>query len=259
MIVGSIGRAVWLALASLVVWASPATSGPPSSEKVDALIRSGGFEAGHWGLLVVDSTTGRVVFERDADQLFCPASVTKLFSTAAALVDLGADHRFKTPVVRQGEVKGGVLRGNLILVGKGDLSLGGRTGHDGSLVFEDNDHSYASANPDASLVPCDPLAGLTHLAREVHASGITAITGDVLVDDRLFERAPSTGSGPTRVSAIVVNDNVIDVVVTPGSKPGERDPGRRPRGDLGRGGDVGRGRGRRPPPDLGSWARAGRS
>ena len=221
MTVGSIRWAVWVVLAGFGVWASPAFAGPPLGEKVDALIRSGGFETGHWGLLVVDSTTGRVVFERDADQLFCPASVTKLFSTAATLVDLGADYRFKTPVVRRGEVKGGVLRGDLILVGRGDPSLGGRTGHDGSLLFEDTDHSYASANPDASLVPCDPLAGLTHLAREVHAGGITAITGDVLVDNRLFDRAPSTGSGPTRVSAIVVNDNVVDVVVTPGSKPGE--------------------------------------
>ena len=36
--------------------------------------------------------------------MFCPASVTKLYSTAAAMTDLGADHRFQTPVVRRGEV-----------------------------------------------------------------------------------------------------------------------------------------------------------
>ena len=215
--------AAFLAMATLGVGGPPGLAGSVSQidERVDAVLRAQGFERGHWGLLVVESATGRVIFERNADQLFCPASVTKLFSTAAALAELGADHRFKTPVVRRGEVRAGTLRGDLILVAKGDLSLGGRTGPDGALLFEDNDHSYSGGNPDASVVACDPLAGLVHLAREVHASGITTIAGDVLVDDRLFEHAPSTGSGPSRVSPIVLNDNVVDIIITPGSKAGE--------------------------------------
>jgi D-alanyl-D-alanine carboxypeptidase/D-alanyl-D-alanine-endopeptidase (penicillin-binding protein 4) len=199
-----------------------ASAGTPSWEaRVDEITRSDGFATGHWGLLVVEADSGRPIFERNPDALFCPASVTKLFSTAAALHDLGADYRFKTPVVRRGEVVDGVLRGDLILVAKGDLCLGGRTGPDGTLLFEDNDHSYAGANPDATLVPCDPLAGLTHLARAVQAAGIRAISGDVLVDDRLFEPASSTGSGPSRVSPIVINDNVVDILITPGSRVGD--------------------------------------
>ena len=212
-----------MALLALVCpWVgAPARAGSPLEDRVDAVVNARGFEGAHWGLLVVDSATGRTVFERNADRMFCPASVTKLYSSAAALVDLGAEHRFKTPVVRRGEVKDGTLRGDLILVAKGDLCLGGRTGPDGALAFEDNDHSYAGGNPDASLVSCDPLAGLIHLAREVHSSGIKAITGDVLVDDRLFDHAASTGSGPSKVAPIVVNDNVVDVLVTPGARAGD--------------------------------------
>jgi serine-type D-Ala-D-Ala carboxypeptidase/endopeptidase (penicillin-binding protein 4) len=222
MLLGPKRATAFLVVAALwVIGGGSSRAGSPLEERVDAVVNSRGFEGGHWGLLVVDSATGKTVFERNADRMFCPASVTKLYSSAAALVELGADHRFKTPVVRRGEVKDGVLRGDLILVAKGDLSLGGRTGPDGTLAFEDNDHSYAGGNPDASLVACDPLAGLIHLARKVHASGITSITGDVLVDDRLFDHAQSTGSGPTHVSAIVVNDNVVDIVITPGSKLGE--------------------------------------
>src|SRR5262245_31457538 len=79
----------------------------------------------------------------------------------------------------------GTLKGDLILVAQGDLSLGGRTGPDGTFLFENHDHSYASGNPEAGVVSADPLAGLDHLAREVLESGIKAVSGDVLIDDRL--------------------------------------------------------------------------
>ncbi len=212
-------RALMLSLGLTVA----ATRGAePPEARVEAILKTPPYQDGHWGLLVVDGATGKPVYERNADQLFCPASVTKLFSTSAALAGLGADHHFETPVVRRGEVdKDGTLKGDLILVAQGDLCLGGRTGPDGSLLFEDNDHTYAGGNLDATLVPCDPLAGLDHLAREVLASGIKAVAGDVLVDDRLFGPAEATGSGPSRVAPIVVNDNVVDVVATPGAKPGE--------------------------------------
>lgn len=215
-----------LAAGLLMPIGAGAAGGPPPTptldQRVDAVTQAAGFASGHWGILVVDLASGRPVFQRNADQMFCPASVTKLFSSAAALADLGADYRFRTPVVRRGEVgKDGVLRGDLILVARGDPSLGGRTGPDGSLLFEDDDHSYAGGNPDAAVVPTDPLAGLDHLAREVAASGIKMVSGLVLVDDRYFEHAPSSGSGPSRVSPISVNDNVVDILVTPGARAGE--------------------------------------
>lgn len=215
-------RIRWLWVLALVSTTAIARGSDALESRVEAVLKSPGYEHGQWGLLVVDGKTGKSVYERNADQLFCPASVTKLFSTAAAVADLGADYRFRTPVVRRGGIDAqGTLHGDLILVAQGDLSLGGRTGPDGTLLFEDNDHTYSGGNPHASLVPCDPLAGLDHLADEVLTAGIKAVTGDIIVDDRLFESAHSTGSGPTSVSPITVNDNVVDVVATPGAKPGE--------------------------------------
>ena len=96
----------WICAGAAACGRHPAWAGSPLEERVDAVVNARGFEGAHWGLLVVDSATGKAVFERNADRMFCPASVTKLFSTAAALVELGADHRFKTPVVRRGEVEG---------------------------------------------------------------------------------------------------------------------------------------------------------
>ncbi|SIO16960.1 D-alanyl-D-alanine carboxypeptidase / D-alanyl-D-alanine-endopeptidase (penicillin-binding protein 4) [Singulisphaera sp. GP187] len=198
-----------------------ARGGEPLEPRVEEILKTKGFEGGHWGILVVDGTTGKTVYEHNADQMFCPASVTKLFSTAAALSDLGADFRFQTPVVRRGEVKDGVLQGDLILVTRGDLCMGGRTGPEGKFLFRDNDHTYSDGHFDGEIVPSDPLAALDHLARAVQGAGIKTITGDVLVDERFFESTSSTGSGPTRVGPTVINDNVIDIVVTPAGSAGE--------------------------------------
>jgi D-alanyl-D-alanine carboxypeptidase/D-alanyl-D-alanine-endopeptidase (penicillin-binding protein 4) len=190
--------------------------------QIEAVLKTPGYQNAHWGLLVVDARTGRAIYERDADQLFAPASVTKLFSVAAALVELGADYRFETPVVRRGDVDSrGTLHGDLILIAQGDLSMGGRTGPDGKLLFKDDDHTYAGGNPRSEVVPTDPLAGLDHLAREIRAAGIKHVTGEVIVDDRLFASAESSGSGPRRLSPIMINDNVVDVLVQPAKPAGE--------------------------------------
>ena len=192
------------------------------SRRVESVLETPGFRAGHWGILVVDRKTGQTIYERDADQLFAPASVTKLFTTAAALVGLGPNHRFQTPLVRRGEIDPkGTLRGDLILIAQGDLAMGGRTGPEGTLVFKDDDHTYADGNLYSQVVPLDPLAGLDDLAREAQAAGIRQVAGDVIVDDRLFAPAESTGSGPRVLCPIVINDNVIDVLAQPAPKAGE--------------------------------------
>jgi D-alanyl-D-alanine carboxypeptidase/D-alanyl-D-alanine-endopeptidase (penicillin-binding protein 4) len=199
-----------------------ATGSDALSRRVEAVLTAPGYQRGHWGILVVERKTGRVVYERNADQLFAPASVTKLFSTAAALIELGPGYRFQTPVVRHGEVDArGKLQGELILVAQGDLCMGGRTGPEGVLLFKDEDHTYSGGNLRSEIVGTSPLAGLDHLAREVLAAGIHEISGDVIVDDRLFTTAMATGSGPRRTSPIVINDNVIDVLVRPAGKAGE--------------------------------------
>jgi serine-type D-Ala-D-Ala carboxypeptidase/endopeptidase (penicillin-binding protein 4) len=174
------------------------------------------FKHAHWGALFVDLNSGEVVFDRNGDKLFVPASTTKLFSVACALDALGADYRFLTPVVRRGEVsEAGELKGDLILIASGDLSFGGRTTPEGKIAFTNGDHTYANGNPDAELTEADPLAGVNYLAKQVASAGIKRVRGDVLIDDRLFERAESSGSGPSRVSPCSINDNVVDIMVTP--------------------------------------------
>jgi D-alanyl-D-alanine carboxypeptidase/D-alanyl-D-alanine-endopeptidase (penicillin-binding protein 4) len=191
--------------------------------KVGAVIDGPDYKQARWGILVVDAKTGKTVYERDADRLFMPASVTKLYSCAAALAAYGADHKFETPVYQRGEVKEGRLHGDLILVAKGDLTLGGRTTADGKMAFKDHDHIYANfpSGSESEVTDTDPLAGLTSLAKQVKEAGIKRIDGEVLIDDRLFAKAKGSGSGPDLLTPIAVNDNVVDVLITPADKAGD--------------------------------------
>jgi D-alanyl-D-alanine carboxypeptidase/D-alanyl-D-alanine-endopeptidase (penicillin-binding protein 4) len=189
--------------------------------KINTIIQGPDYRQARWGILVVDAESGRTVYEHNPDQLFLPASTTKLYSCAAALAALGADYKFETPVYQRGTVTEGRLKGDLILVAKGDLTLGGRTDADGKMAFKDHDHIYANFLPGAALTDTDPLAGLKNLAQQVKEAGIRQVDGDVLVDDRLFPKNRGSGSGPDLLTPIVVNDNVVDIMVSPGTKVGD--------------------------------------
>jgi D-alanyl-D-alanine carboxypeptidase/D-alanyl-D-alanine-endopeptidase (penicillin-binding protein 4) len=200
----------------------PVHAGKDLASRLDAVINSPEYRQARWGILVVDARTGKPLYQHNADQAFTPASTIKLYYAAAALAALGTDYQFETPVYRRGRVADGSLRGDLILVASGDLTLGGRTLPGGKMAFRDDDHTYANgAGAESELTDTDPLAGLKALAKQVAAAGIRQVEGDVLIDDRLFPTVRSTGTGADWLSPIVVNDNVVDVVVSPGPRPGE--------------------------------------
>lgn len=196
----------------------------PIAKQIEALRDEAPYRAAHFGLLFIDLQSKEVVYEHNRHKLFAPASVTKLFSTAAALDAFTADYRFRTPVFARGEIDAeGKLNGDLVLKASGDPTMGGRTNDRGELSFTDSDHIYANWSGDAGITPQDPLRGLNELAKQVHAAGIKHITGDVLIDGRLFEAAESSGSGPKQVAPIMINDNVIDLILKPSEvgKPAE--------------------------------------
>jgi D-alanyl-D-alanine carboxypeptidase/D-alanyl-D-alanine-endopeptidase (penicillin-binding protein 4) len=207
---------------ALVAVPAPAADNKPTelTKKLDALLDAPDYKHASWGALVVDAKTGETVFARNPDALLAPASVTKLFSCAAALVALGADHRAETRVFQRGIVIKGTLRGDLVLVAGGDLTLGGRA-KGGKTLFGNKDHTYANGGTGTDLTDTDPLAGLNELAKQVRAAGVTRVEGEVLVDERFFNRSRSSGSGPEAVSSIMVNDNVLDIIVTPSKTEGE--------------------------------------
>src|SRR5262245_35342037 len=91
-----------LAMVVLLAVAAPLAAADKLADEITAVVGAPEFKQAHWGILLVDLKTGDTVYERNADELFAPASCTKLFSVAAALDALGVEHRFETPVYRRG-------------------------------------------------------------------------------------------------------------------------------------------------------------
>lgn len=201
---------------------TPASSGEAvetlPSAAVD-IMNTDPYSAARWPYLVVDPATDEVIYSNEADKRMFLASQTKHFTVGTVYEDLGIDRRISTPVFATAAPESGTLTGDLVLVGSGDLALGGRGAPNGEFQFVTDgvDHVYADAIPGATLPPGDPLAGLDDLARQVAASGVTRVDGDVLVDPRLWETY-STVEG--LVPSIFVNDNLVDIQARPGS-PGE--------------------------------------
>jgi PBP4 family serine-type D-alanyl-D-alanine carboxypeptidase len=197
-----------------------AQAGPRTmAERIQRITSRPEFRHAFWGIEVYSLDTRRSLYAVNADKLFVPGSTTKLLTAGTALDQLGADHRFHTPVYRTGPIVDGTLDGDLVLVASGDFNLSGRVTGDSILAFENHDHSYGGDTA-TRAVPGDPLQVVRSLARQVARKGIKRVLGRVIVDASLFpEGDRELGTGVV-ISPIVVNDNVIDVTVTPGADSG---------------------------------------
>ena len=211
--------ALWV-FAALGTITTPGAAQSALDKRIQQVMDRPEFAHATWGMEFYDLDAKKTLFAVNRDRLFVPGSTTKLLTMGTALEVLGPDHRFHTRVYRTGPVRNGVLEGDLVLVAVGDPNLSGRARPDGSYAFNDRDHSYGGLP-----VTGDPLAAMRHLAQQVAAAGIRTVAGQVIV------RVPGPlgavegtlrelGTGVT-MSPMVVNDNVIDIVVTPAAHVGD--------------------------------------
>jgi D-alanyl-D-alanine carboxypeptidase/D-alanyl-D-alanine-endopeptidase (penicillin-binding protein 4) len=174
-------------------WSSPRTASALATDL--GMVLGAHTRGGTWGVIVTSVTRGDTLFAHNADVLLKPASIMKMMTTGLALERFGPDHTFETQVLRDQPVNGGVLEGHLYLRGGGDPTL--------SLRFWQGDS------------PMDALA------RQIAATGIRRVRGDVIADEGAFttERIPhgwkssylmSAYAAP--VSALSLNENLVWVV-----------------------------------------------
>jgi D-alanyl-D-alanine carboxypeptidase len=218
-----------VALASLTILSSSAltaaatagtaaarpANGMPSD--IQTILEKPRYKNGVWGLRVLDG--GKVILDLNPQRQFYIGSVRKIFSVGQLLNAVGPEHTYDTPVYHTGTIDGnGVLHGNLVMVAAGDLTMGGRANPDGTIAVSDWDHNEADSLGNAVLTKPNPLAGYVTLARAVKAGGVKHITGNVIIDDRLF--VPFFFRGQFYVRPIFVNDDVVDVSIVPGGAAG---------------------------------------
>lgn len=187
---------------------------PGMSQSAVDTMNSPPYSHATWAVKVADVSTGEALVNYNSDVFLEPASVTKTYSVGGGWLQFGPDSRIETPVVQTGKVTNGTLAGDLVLVAKGDITMGGQTGPDGKVVFTNLDHNDANALPGATIADNNPLAGLDQLAQQVKAAGISKVSGNVLIDDRLF-KTEDLGENDGPVSPIVINNNLIDLVTSP--------------------------------------------
>jgi serine-type D-Ala-D-Ala carboxypeptidase/endopeptidase (penicillin-binding protein 4) len=171
------------------------------ARELDRTIDESASAQARWGVFVMSMNDGRVIYSRNGDKLFTPASNMKIFTTAVALDLLGPNHRWRTSVYAPTPWNdSGVIEGDLTLYGRGAPDLDSR-------------------NKDS----------LPALADQLYQRGLRHLRGNIIGDQSYF-RGNLYGEGwqwndlqwyfGAEPSALSIDENTIEVTITPANKPG---------------------------------------
>ena len=187
---------------------SPAAPASPVTQKIDSnlaqlldpLLDNTEFTTARWGVSVISLSDGKIIYERNGDKLFTPASNMKIYTTAVALDLLGSDYRWRTSVYSGADPDAaGTIQGDLILYGRGAPDLLSVNGKDNSNTLE-------------------------ALALALEQRGVKRVHGNVIGDESYF-RGEEIGEGwqwndlqwyfGAEVSALSVNGNEVEISIRP--------------------------------------------
>ncbi len=150
------------------------------------------------GIVVENAVTGQVLYSKNADRYFMPASNQKLFTAFAALQYLGPTFTYQTQ-----------LFADLKKLSNGILY----------------DHIYIKFSGDPTLT----ITQLNQLLQSLTEAGVHRINGSIIIDDTAFDH---TGMSPgtswddqsycfaAPVSAMILDHNCVSAAVKPAAKPG---------------------------------------
>ena len=121
----------------------------------------------------VSDENGSLVYDYQGNKGLSTASTQKIFTAAAALETLGKNYTYKTTSAYSGTISNGNLSGNIFITSNGDPTLGSWR-YDG----------YKPENFKQKLLDA------------IKKSGITKITGDLIIDDSYFDHQTIPGGWP---------------------------------------------------------------
>ncbi len=124
------------------------------NKDIEYMVAKSAIKNGELGLYIKETETNRVVSAINIDKLFTPASVIKVYSAYAILLELGYNYRWITNFYIKGRFINGIVYGDLIVKGYGDPTL------------------------KSSDIP--------KIVNELKAKGIKKINGNIIIDRRYF-------------------------------------------------------------------------
>jgi serine-type D-Ala-D-Ala carboxypeptidase/endopeptidase (penicillin-binding protein 4) len=157
------------------------------------------FNYNHVGIVVQSLSDNKVLYQQNANQLFIPASLVKLFTLAGSLEELTPKFKFKTSIKwNPSELKNELLKGDLAILFSGDPS------------FSHKD--------------------LKGLINSVKQHKIKTIAGDLIVDDTLFSDLYADGWTIDDLSwgyaapsgAVVIAENKLPIKIQPITTLGQK-------------------------------------
>ena len=160
--------AVAVLVAGAFVHPAPAVAG--IGDTIAGKLQAGGFAGSGTGVYVWDIDAARLVYASNASTELAPASNMKLVTSAAAMMDWGAEHRFTTELYGPDVpvAGGGVVYGDLYLRGLGDPSLSTRS-------FQRTELDLTTASFEA-------------FARDLKRDGVKKVQGRVFGDSSWFDK-----------------------------------------------------------------------
>ena len=177
--------------------------------EIQQIVQHTDFKNAQFALLAVDVNSHEVITEINADKSLKPASTLKLFSTAMALENCGADFKFTTTIAYTGIIDtiDKILHGDIVIVGGGDPTLGSKyfPGEEGQQFLQ-------------------------RWVSDIQKLGIDSIDGRIIADACIYNRdmVPPTwlwqdmgnyfGAGPCGLS---VYDNMYTIYFKSGATVGD--------------------------------------
>lgn len=175
---------------------------------VQELTKDPAMKHGELSVTVYSIEQGKPVFSYNSHRAMMPASLTKMFTTAAGFEKLGSNFRFTTRLAYSGTIDSkGTLHGDLYIIGGGDPLLGS--------------YRYKQTLPDTLFATW---------SRAISQAGIRAVDGRVRYDGTIFDDkvlhdswmwgdiGNYYGSG---VSGLNFHENMFFIYLNPGSRVGQ--------------------------------------
>lgn len=152
----------------------------------------------HIGVIVQTMDGSRVLYQHNANNLFTPASVNKLFVAIASLDYLKPDYRFETRLRTTGQVNEGVLNGDLYVQFNGDPTL--------------TDKQFIALMDELKGLGVNQINGRVYLDNTTYGSA--AYAPGWLLHDLIFGWAAP-------LNAVILNENRFAIILSPSNQSGK--------------------------------------